>query len=338
MSRANWDIDSVRKFIEDCGYTLVSKEYRRMSAPIVIHCDKHGDVTQGFDSFHASKMCKKCKRETTTTNSRKTEKEVRELIESMGYEWVSGEYKNASSKLILRCPKHGLFESYYVKLYSGVRCRKCYLDSKYLTFDIVKENIEKLGYKCLEDHYVNELTPMRALCPIHGEFSLPYARFGQGRGCQKCGHEHQGLSIRGSKNAKWSGGRSATVEALRNVLWPWINEQLKKVNYTCEITGEKSRKLNVHHMIKFTHIVEVTMNELGIDFKPEVKDYSDEEWRRITRKLDENNRKMADPIVMLDTIHRRFHQFCGGCSAPTSYEQLEQFKEMLREEQEKKAG
>jgi hypothetical protein len=41
---------------------------------------------------------------------------------------------------------------------------------------------------------------------------------------------------------------------------------------------------------------------------------------------------------MLKGIHLRFHLFCGGTNKPTSYEQLKQFKDMLKEEQEKKAG
>ena len=332
-----WTYERAKKFIEDAGYSMVSDEFHTTKDKIWIHCDKHGDKEVKFANFIQSRRCPECSKE-HMTSKRKTIDDARALAHRIGCELVSTVYHDVKGELIARCPKHGEFPTTYLKMYVGTMCPQCSYEKKFVDFSTVKDKINKAGYECLDDHYVDENTPIKMKCPIHGNFSQTYARLNQCRGCQKCGHEHQGLSIRGERNKRWGGGRSATVETLRNVLWPWINEQLKKANYTCEITGEKSKKLNVHHMTKFTHIVDVTMDELGIKFKPEVKDYTDEEWRLITRKLDENNRKMANPIVMLDSVHRRFHQFCGGCSAPTSYEQLEQFKKMLKEEQEKKAG
>ena len=44
-----------------------------------------------------------------------------------------------------------------------------------------------------------------------------------------------------------------------------------------------------------------------------------------------NNEKLAKPVVMLKSLHRKFHHFCGGTKKPTSFEQLAEFKRLVKE-------
>ena len=111
---------------------------------------------------------------------------------------------------------------------------------------------------------------------------------------------------------------------------PWVQQQLQRTNYTCEITG-KQGTLNVHHMVSFKKIFKMTMKELHMDIRENIGDYSEDELQLITVNLMKNNDLYASPIVMLQSVHQKFHQFCGGNHEPTSFEQLAEFKRLVRE-------
>lgn len=126
----------------------------------------------------------------------------------------------------------------------------------------------------------------------------------------------------------WKGGITPLIIHLRNSLPSWTQEQFKRSNYKCEITG-KTGILNVHHMYSFSNILRDTLEELNMDIRPNIGDYSEDELQLITDVFMFNNDKLAKPIVMLEEIHKEFHKFCGGYHKDTSMEQLEEFKATL---------
>lgn len=71
------------------------------------------------------------------------------------------------------------------------------------------------------------------------------------------------------------------------------------------------------------------MDELQMDIRPTIGDYSEDEIQLITINFIKNNDLFANPIVLLESIHKEFHSFCGGQFENTSMEQLEQFKATL---------
>ena len=84
-------------------------------------------------------------------------------------------------------------------------------------------------------------------------------------------------------------------------------------------------------MFPFVDILNLTLDELGIDRSELRGDYSTKEYLKIKRRLLYNNKKLAQPVVMLKSLHQKFHQFCGGNHEPTSFEQLAEFKRLVKE-------
>jgi len=98
-------------------------------------------------------------------------------------------YINNIQKVIIKCPKHGLFEispKHHLRKYG---CSKC-SGNKTLTFE---EFVQKANDKHENKYdyskvvYINAFTPITIVCPKHGDF-ITTARnhYYKGYGCKKC--------------------------------------------------------------------------------------------------------------------------------------------------------
>ena len=251
-------------------------------------------------------------------------------FESRGYQLLDDKHISSVTPMRFICPKHGVQSIYFGNLKSGSGCKLCSIErratkSRYSVEDVAKM-IEKQGYTMLDDKYINNDTNIRCLCPKHGEFYVKLRHLNEGHACKKCGFDKN----RGSKNKSWTGGHWKSDLMFRHLMKPWVQECLSDANYTCEITGKRG-KLNVHHMFPFKEILKLTLEDVGIDYKDKFGEYTQQERDIILSRLDYNNRKLAQPVVMLESIHKKFHQFCGGNRKPTSFEQLAEFKRLVRE-------
>ena len=198
-------------------------------------------------------------------------------------------------------------------------------NTKY-TIEEVRELVSMQGYTMVDDIYINNDTKIKCLCDKHGEFEARLRHLKSGHGCKKCGFDKN----RGESSGTWNGGQWKSDMMFRHLLVPWRKECLERVNYTCEITG-KNGILNVHHMFPFKDILKYTLDEVCIEYKNSFGEYTREERDTIFYALIKNNEKMAQPIVMLKSLHKKFHKFCGGNKKPTSFEQLAEFKRLVKE-------
>lgn len=213
-------------------------------------------------------------------------------------------------------------------------------------YETVKLIFESKGYILVssEEDYIGSKTKLAYTCSKHGTRYSSYNNMSRGHGCLKCkqetysgiGHPMFGKTGKLSplygrtreKSPSWQGGLTDLSKYLRLQLPPWILQQLQRTNYTCELTG-KQGTLNVHHMYSFKNILQDTMKELNIDIRPNIGDYSEDVLQVITINILRRNDLYANPIVMLESVHKAFHKFCGGNKKETSMEQLEQFKATL---------
>ena len=209
---------------------------------------------------------------------------------------------------------------------SSCSTNKVYQTQKHSFSEIIEAFINR-GYTLLSkaSDYKNSYSKLRYYCDIHGEQSINYSNFNKGQGCHGCANDNK----RGPKSKQWNGGSTDISLYLRGLLSPWTLQQLQRANYMCELTG-KQGQLNVHHMYSFKNIFEDTMNELQLNIRPTIGDYSEEELQLITVNFLKNNDLKANPIVLLESVHQEFHSFCGGNRVDTTMEQLSEFKEMLK--------
>ena len=115
-----------------------------------------------------------------------TYEEVKEYIESFGYELLSTGYKNNHTKLKIKCPKGHECEMCFKSFKKGNRCFYCHGKIKY-EYEDVKRHIESFGYKLLSDEYINFGEKMRIMCTNGHEFLMDFRHFKRGQRCSKCG-------------------------------------------------------------------------------------------------------------------------------------------------------
>ena len=127
--------------------------------------------------------------------------DIKEEFKKIGYILLTKNYKNTKSKLEYLCnKKHKNFIS--LELFKrGVRCSKCYGNKK-LTFDYVKYEFEKIGYKLISKKYINAITKLEYLCDKGHSGFITWGSFSSGRRCQKCYFN----SIKDKNHPNWRGG------------------------------------------------------------------------------------------------------------------------------------
>ena len=95
------------------------------------------------------------------------------------YDYSQVEYINSVSLIKVICRVHGLFEQKAYKHLGGQGCETCSrlrTKEKLLLSqeDVIANFIKKHGayYDYIESRYINNLTPIRIKCPLHGFFNI----------------------------------------------------------------------------------------------------------------------------------------------------------------------
>jgi len=103
------------------------------------------------------------------------------------YNYKNTCYLNSHSKLLITCPIHGDFYQLPLNHLKGKGCKQCRnqglkLEDRIKQFKIIHKNKYDYG----KVNYKGNKTPIKIICPEHGEFEqLPSVHL-LGCGCQKC--------------------------------------------------------------------------------------------------------------------------------------------------------
>ena len=117
------------------------------------------------------------------------------------YDYSKVEYVNNSTPVIIVCPKHGAFEQRPNNHFNGNGCPKCARATQSARQAMSQEvwterakRIHQNKYDYSKVTYINNHTPIRIICPIHGEFMQTPANHIKGQGCPICGMSKSKLS------------------------------------------------------------------------------------------------------------------------------------------------
>ena len=107
------------------------------------------------------------------------------------YDYSKVIYENNRSWITLICPVHGEFKTKAEWAFKGNGCKKCAIDARKLTTEIFIERAvaihgNKYDYSLVD--YKDYKTPVKIICPEHGEFlQSPNSHLGiKPCGCPKC--------------------------------------------------------------------------------------------------------------------------------------------------------
>lgn len=121
---------------------------------ITFKCNDHGSFETSWDSFRALRNCTVCRKENNLILEReKYFNEFIEIIKEKEATFISGEYINAHSKLIVYCKNNHFYETCLNNLKNGHWCKKCNFENSRYTIEEIKKIANEKGGECLSNEY-----------------------------------------------------------------------------------------------------------------------------------------------------------------------------------------
>lgn len=244
-------------------------------------------------------------------------------------------YTNARDSIGFICNKHkniGVqFATFYSLSKETCNCKICNNEAirerQVFSYKQVKTIIESNGRsKLLSNTYTKSGDKnLKILCYEcqTNTFITSFNKFCQRNHivCKDC---RKKLSY-GETSPNWRGGITDIRNYLRTVITPWKIESLKNANFMCDITGECSKKLEIHHAHKsFKDIVDETFKNTKIPIKRHIGDYTNDELQNLSETCINLHYKYGLGICMKRDYHLQFHNIYGRFN--NTLEQYLEFK------------
>lgn len=240
----------LKKYHDKFGnaYDTSLVDYKDFETNVIMICPKHGEFKKTPHALMMGEGCPKCGHERGAKSKRLSREEVIRRANEIhnfkySYEKYNGEKLSEEATII--CPIHGEFKQTMRKHLMGSGCRECGYEKlrdmqrKPLNITIKEcEAVHNHKYKYILDfEYVNNKSYLRAVCPIHGEFTQEINAHLHGQGCPECGKEETTRKLRKDKEfmikrAIGVHGKKYTYDNFNYVNWH------TKGFVTCPIHGD----------------------------------------------------------------------------------------------------
>ena len=195
------------KKVHGDNYEYVKESYVAVSRKMKIICPIHGKFEMKPHSHISMKAgCPDCSKKQVAEKNRKSwEVLYKEILDVHGdkYEYDATSYSFVDKKIRIKCLKHGWFKQRVSTHKNGSGCRKCQDE---LTGDrtkvtkkdfIIRSNMmHGLKYDYRNVVFVDQYTPVKIICNLHGEFEQAPRDHYRGSGCQSCIESRGETSIR----------------------------------------------------------------------------------------------------------------------------------------------
>jgi len=288
-------------------YDYSRVNYKSADDKVCIICPIHGEFYQESNKHLRGSGCKKCAVNNQTTT-------VKEFIEKANRIHGLGRYdysrikslKNNKEKICIICPKHGEFWQTSGAHTLGTGCRRC--ASEKLSQDRAMPQEEfinrankfhKNRFDYSKINYINSITKVCIICPIHGEFYQ---------------NPHTHLRTRGCPQCKYSLGERAIID--------WFNKQ----------------GIEFEHFYKFPDLVSSNGNPLEFDFRTKYARHliefdGEQHYRpvRFNSISEERALKQFKKVQYYDSLK---NQYCIKNNIPLlriSYKEFNDIPEILNE-------
>jgi hypothetical protein len=315
-------------------YTLLDVEYVHSTHKHNYICNKHvqfGVQRTALSHFKNGTGCKECANEKKRLGKkRRTTEEVIIIFNEKCLLLSENQiYKNNYQKLKYTCPSHpdvGEQEITLDGLLAKVRdgCPKCSRENsaniQKKNFNVLIEQVSELGYTVIskEVDYVNSLSPIKFHCEKHGEFKVAPSNLLFRKRCPQCGWDLN----RRENHHSWNGGITSIRKSLRETLSEWKNKSLENSGYICDLTGTK-KHLEVHHLYSFDLILKEVFNNLEIEIKEKIADYTEDEMALLKSEVLKIHYKYGLGVCLEKKVHKLFHTIYGhGENHPHQFEEF----------------
>jgi len=173
------------KAVHGNTYDYNDVEYVSNNTKVKIKCKKHGIFEQVPASHWAGSGCPVCSGH-KLTKERFIERAKK--LHNNVYDYSEVDYVNSTTKIKIKCKKHGVFEQIPNSHSFGAGCPRCAGRGK-----TQKEFLQKVKeahgdrYDYSEVEFINDSTKVKIKCETHGVFWQAPVKHWNGRGCPSCG-------------------------------------------------------------------------------------------------------------------------------------------------------
>jgi len=137
----------VKEFIENEGYTLLSKEYVNNLIKLDIMCSNGHEYQSRFNNFQQGYRCPICKFIKIRSDRSLSYSYVKKYINKIGYTLLSKEYINNTTKLHVKCDIGHEYITKFNYIKQGNRCPQCDSSKKSSKGEVeVSQFIKSIGY------------------------------------------------------------------------------------------------------------------------------------------------------------------------------------------------
>jgi len=177
-------LDKLIKLLKSLYYTPIDiSSFKNSKSKIVVKCQKNHIFSTNWNYLNSGQRCPRC-----NGGSKISYNEIKSNIEKTGYTLLSKNYKNANTKIMLKCNNGHIYETIYSNFYQGHRCPECNGGTR-LSYEDVKKRIEmENGYKLLSTEYENNRKKLLISCPHNHQFEMNMADWTIGNRCRYCSY------------------------------------------------------------------------------------------------------------------------------------------------------
>lgn len=172
-------------------YDYSKSVYVSAMTSLTIICPIHGEFEQRPANHNSGRGCRACAGNKPLT----VEKFVERAIAKHGdrYDYSQVKFSGVETSVTIICPKHGPFEQRVLVHLKGFNCPKCGRERvanklahslERFVQDARAVHGDKYDYSAVE--YVNALSNVQIICPVHGAFFQKPANHVRGVACSKC--------------------------------------------------------------------------------------------------------------------------------------------------------
>jgi hypothetical protein len=182
--------------------------------------------------------------------------------------------------------------------------------------ELLKEDeLEFIGF---EDEYLNRNSKIITKCKKGHIVTRSIGSYLINRGCPECSIINISERFRGEGGSNWQGGKVELGYHIRKLLTQWKKDSMKLCDYECIITGQRFD--DIHHLYGLNLIIQEALNELNLDIRPNVSDYSKEEMKLLEDKIIELHYKYPLGVCLCSEVHTLYHQLYGyGNNTPEQF-------------------
>lgn len=251
--RAKRFLDKATVKYPDLDFSMM--EYEHSKKPIKVVCPIHGEFEQTPEHFIMGHGCKICGRKIAIDKLSLTQEEFIKRCEEHfpEYDYSQTIYSGVKTKVSIICPIHGKVIKHPNALMRGQGCGKCgNIDRGKIQIEkCADEFIEKAAaihgdkYDYSQVIYTGNKNPVNIICPTHGIFQQKPIGHLSGSGCNSCGKELMGQTLRSNINEFI---RKALLVHEHKYIYNdavYINNE-HKIEITCEKHGSFWQKPSGH--------------------------------------------------------------------------------------------